>query len=157
MALDQTATYTATHAAPAPTMRVWARRSISAFAILFLLLDGVIKALQLAPAVDASAQLGYRAGLTLGIGILELACLTVYLLPRTAPLGALLLTGYLGGAVATHVRVGSPLFSVIFPILLGALLWGGLALRDRRVRALLSLHGNDGGGGGWGGGGKGRK
>lgn len=89
--------------------------------------------------MDASAQLGYGAGLTLGIGILELACLAVYLLPRTAPLGALLLTGYLGGAVATQVRVGSPLFSVVFPLLLGALLWGGLTLRERRVRALLSL------------------
>jgi hypothetical protein len=89
--------------------------------------------------VDASAKLGYGAGLTLGIGILELACLAVYLFPRTAPLGALLLTGYLGGAVATHLRAGSPLFSVVFPLLLGALLWGGLALRERRVRALLSL------------------
>lgn len=134
----QTATYTATHAAPLPTARIWAGRSLSAFAALFLLFDGVIKGLQLASVVEASAQLGYRAGLTLGIGLLELACLAVYLLPRTAPLGAILLTGYLGGAVATHVRVGSPPFSVAFPILLGALLWGGLALRDRRARALLS-------------------
>jgi hypothetical protein len=137
----QTAEYTATnyHPAPAPAMRIWVGRSISALAALFLLLDGVIKVLQLASAVDASAQLGYGAGLTLSIGMLELACLAVYLLPRTAPLGALLLTGYLGGAVATHLRAGSPLFSVVFPLLLGALLWGGLALRERRVRALLSL------------------
>jgi hypothetical protein len=133
--------YTATdyHTAPVPVARIWVGRSISALAAAFLLLDGVIKVLQLASAVDASAKLGYGAGLTLGIGILELACLAVYLFPRTAPLGALLLTGYLGGAVATHLRAGSPLFSVVFPLLLGALLWGGLALRERRVRALLSL------------------
>ena len=83
------------------------------------------------------AQLGYPVGLTLGIGVLELACLAAYALRRTAPLGALLLTGYLGGAVATHVRAGSPLFSVVFPLIIGALLWGGLYLRDRRLRALL--------------------
>lgn len=133
----QTATYTARQATPILTTRVWAGRCMSVFAILFLLLDGVIKMLQLAPAVEASARLGYSARLTLGIGILELVCVAVYLLPRTAPLGAILLTGYLGGAVATHVRFGSPLFSVAFPILLGALLWGGLALRDHRLRALL--------------------
>ena len=137
----QTATdyYTVTEAAPSPTTRIWVGRSISALAALFLLLDGAIKVLQLASAVDASARLGYGAGLTLGLGVLELVCLAVYLLPRTAPLGVLLLTGYLGGAVATHLRAGSPLFSVIFPLLIGALLWGGLALRERRVRALLSL------------------
>ena len=93
--------------------------------------------LQLAPATESFAQLGYPVGLTLGIGVLELACLAAYALPRTAPLGALLLTGYLGGAVATHVRAGSPLFSVVFPLIIGALLWGGLYLRDHRLRALL--------------------
>jgi hypothetical protein len=93
--------------------------------------------LQLAAAVDGSVQLGYPAHLVLGLGILELACLAIYLLPRTSFLGAVLLTGYLGGAVATHVRLGSPAFSVIFPILLGALLWGGLILRDSRLRTLL--------------------
>lgn len=135
----QTAMNTTSYAAPVSATCVWLGRSISALAILFLLFDGVIKVLQLAPAVEGSAHLGYSASLTLGVGVLELACLSVYLLPRTASLGALLLTGYLGGAVATHVRLGSPLFSVIFPLLLGALLWGGLALRERRVRALLSL------------------
>ncbi len=135
----QTTMNTTAYTAPVSVTRVWVGRSLSALAILFLLFDGVIKVLQLAPAVEASAQLGYGAGLTLGLGVLELACIAVYLLPRTAPLGALLLTGYLGGAVATHARLGSPLFSVIFPLLLGALLWGGLAVRERRVRALLSL------------------
>jgi hypothetical protein len=132
------ALHTATHTAPVPTTRPRAGRLIGALAVLFLLFDGVIKVLQLAPAVEASAQLGYPERLTLGIGLLELACLAVYALPRTSILGALLLTGYLGGAVATHVRVGSPLFPVLFPLVIGALLWGGLALRDARLRALLS-------------------
>jgi hypothetical protein len=130
---------TATHIAPVSTTRLWAGRIIGALAILFLLFDAVIKVLQLAPATESFAQLGYPVGLTLGIGLLELACLAVYALPSTAPLGALLLTGYLGGAVATHVRAGSPLFSVVFPVIIGALLWGGLYLRDRRLRALLPL------------------
>ena len=135
----QTAMVTTTRITSASTTRLWVGRSISAVAILFLLLDGVVKVLQLPSAVDASAQLGLSAGLTLGIGILELACLAVYVLPFTAPLGLLLLTGYLGGAIATHLRHGSALSSVAFPLLIGALLWAGLALRDHRVRAFLSL------------------
>lgn len=134
----QAAMHTATNIAPASTTRPRAGRIISALAVLFLLFDGVIKVLQLAPAVEGSAQLGYSASLTLGLGLLELACLAAYVLPRTSFLGALLLTGYLGGAVATHVRVGSPPFSLVFPLIIGALLWGGLALRDARLRALLS-------------------
>ena len=134
----QAALHTATHTAPVSTARTWTGRIISALAVLFLLFDGAIKVLQLAPAVEASAQLGYSAPVTLGLGVLTLACLAVYLLPRTAPLGAILLTGYLGGAIATHVRLGSPAFSVAFPLLLGALLWGGLSLRDARLRALIT-------------------
>src|SRR5262245_55776325 len=133
----QAALHTTTHATPVSIAQRWAGRAISAFAILFLAFDGGLKALQLAPAVDGSVQLGYPAHLVLGLGLLELACLALYALPRTAALGALLLTGFLGGAVATHVRIGSPLFSVIFPVILGALLWGGLALRDARLRALM--------------------
>jgi hypothetical protein len=113
-------------------------RTLSALAIAFLALDGGMKALRLAPAVDSSVQLGYAADLILGLGVLELACLALYALPRTAPLGALLLTGYLGGAVATHVRAGSPVFSAIFPAIIGALVWGGLYLRDARLRALAA-------------------
>jgi hypothetical protein len=134
----QTAMYRAMHISSASTTRLWVGRSSSAVAILFLLLDGVVKVLQLPSAVDASAQLGISAGLTLGIGILELTCLVIYVLPSTAPLGLLLLTGYLGGAIATHLRHGSPLSSVAFPLLIGALLWVGLALRDHRVRTFLS-------------------
>ena len=130
-------THPATQITTVPAARAWTGRIISALRVLFLAFDGAIKVLQLAPAVEASAQLGYSAPVTLGLGILTLTCLAVYLLPRTAPLGAVLVTGYLGGAVATHVRLGSPLFAVVFPLLLGALLWGGLVLRDARLRAFL--------------------
>jgi len=90
--------------------------------------------------VEGTLQLGYPESVILGLGIILLACTVVYLMPRTAILGAILLTGYLGGAVATHVRVGSPLFShVLFPVYLGVLIWGGLYLRDERLRALFPL------------------
>jgi hypothetical protein len=133
------ATHASTGAASISTALRWAGGIISALAVLFLLVDGVIKTLQLAPAVEASALLGYPERLTLGIGLLELACLAVYVTPRASVLGAIVLTGYLGGAVATHVRVGSEPFSVVFPIVVGGLLWGGLALRDARLRALMRM------------------
>jgi hypothetical protein len=116
----------------------WAGRIISGLAVVFLTFDAVIKVLALGPAVQGSVQLGYPASTVFGIGLVLLACLAAYLVPRTSALGAILLTGYLGGAVATHVRVGNPLLShVLFPIYVAALIWGGLYLRDRRVRALL--------------------
>ena len=91
------------------------------------------------PVVDSFNQLGYPVGLSRAIGIIELICLVVYLVPRSAVLGAILLTGYLGGAVATHVRVESPLLThVLFPIYVAVLLWGGVCLRDDRVRALTA-------------------
>jgi hypothetical protein len=118
--------------------RLWTGRIMSALAILFLLFDTVGKLLRLAPFVEGTAQLGYPASAVLGIGVLELLCLVGYLIPRTAILGAVMLTGYLGGAVATHVRVGSPLFThILFPIYVGVLIWGGLYLRDPRLRGLF--------------------
>ena len=128
---------TATQPMPIVRTAVWGGRLVSGLAVLFLLFDTVIKLLNMAPAVEATTQLGYAAGLVAVIGLIELACLAVYVLPRTAILGAILLTGYLGGAVATHVRAGSPLFSVVFPLIIGALVWGGLLLRDARLRSLL--------------------
>lgn len=118
---------------------LWAGRILSGLAVLFLIFDSVIKVLQLAPAVEATTQLGYPASLVFGLGILELACLAVYLIPRSAVLGTILLTGYLGGAVATNVRAGTPTFNVIFPLIIGALVWGGLFLRDDRLRTLVPL------------------
>ena len=129
----------ATRAAPTTKATLWAGRILSVLAVLFLLFDGVIKVLNLAPAVEATTQLGYPESLVIGIGIIELISLAIYAIPRTSVLGAILLTGYLGGAIATQVRVGSPLFSTAFPIIIGALIWGGLFLREERLRALIPL------------------
>jgi DoxX-like family len=134
----QTAIVTRPQTASAATLRVSAGRVTSIFAILFMLFDGVTKVLQVPAVLQAAAQLGFGASATVGIGLLALACTALYTLPRTTLLGALLLTGYLGGAVAIQVRLGAPLFSVLFPILFGVLVWGGVALRDRRVRALFA-------------------
>ena len=134
----QATLHTTTNAIPVSTARRWGGRIASALAVLFLLSDAAIKVLQLAPATEGTELLGYPAHLVLPLGLLQLACLAVYCLPRTASMGAVLLTGYLGGAVATHVRLGSPAFSIVFPLILGALLWGGLYLRDARLRAVLS-------------------
>jgi hypothetical protein len=122
--------------------RLWAGRVISGFAVLFLLFDTVIKVLQLAPAMEGTTQLGYPAHLVAVIGAIELVCLAAYVFPRTSVLGAVLLTGYLGGAIATHLRIGSPLPShTLFPIYVAALIWGGLYLRDARLRAFLPWRG----------------
>jgi hypothetical protein len=112
--------------------------ALTAFVALFLAFDGVTHVLRVSAVQDSMHDLGYPAGSALGIGLLELGCLALYLMPRTAPLGALLLTAYLGGAVAAQVRIQAPLLSTtLFPVYTAALLWAGLALRDRRVRALL--------------------
>ena len=118
---------------------LWAGRILSGLATAFLLLDGGMKLFKPAPVVKATVQLGYPESVIVGLGVVLLASTLFYLIPRTAILGAVLLTGYLGGAVATNVRVSSPLFNIIFPVILGALLWGGLWLRDRRLRELLPL------------------
>lgn len=129
------------NARPAPVSKkmLWTGRILSALAALFLLFDGVAKLFKPAPVVEATVQLGYPESVLLGLGIVLTGCTILYLIPRTSVLGAILLTGYLGGAVATHVRVGGPLFSVIFPILFGVLIWGGLFLRDDRLRTLIPL------------------
>lgn len=113
---------------------------LTALVSLFLIFDTVLKVLMLAPAVEGTAQLGYPAHTVIWIGAIELVCLALYLVPRTSVLGAILLTGYLGGAIATHVRIGSPLLShTLFPIYVAALVWGGLYLRETRLRELLPL------------------
>ena len=111
---------------------------VTALPVLFLMVDAMVKVVGAAAASEATAQLGWSEPLLLPLGVLELVCLSLYLLPQTAVLGAILWTGYLGGAVATHVRVGNPMFShVMFPVYVGALLWLGLWLRDARLRVLL--------------------
>ena len=120
--------------------KIRAGRVLSALGILFLLFDSVIKLLRIEPVIESFDALGYPAHLALGIGILELTCLAAYVIPRTSILGAILLTGYLGGAVATHVRVGSPLFThILFPTYVAVLLWGGLYLLDSRVGTLVKF------------------
>jgi len=127
-------------ALPVADKRPLAGYVLTALGALFLTFDTTLKVLALAPAVEASSQLGYRADTTVWIGVVELICLLLYLVPRTSVLGALLLTGYLGGAVATHVRMGGPLFShILFPIYVALLLWGGLYLREPRLRDLVPL------------------
>ena len=134
---------TASLAAAAPEPSKAAFRTgwgLTAFVALFLAFDAIIKVLVLPIAVQATTELGYPASTIFWIGAVELMCLVLYLVPRTAVLGALLLTGHLGGAIATHVRVGNPMFShTLFPIYVALLLWGGLYLREPRLRALIPL------------------
>lgn len=116
----------------------WAGRILTGISILFLVFDTVIKLIGSKEALAGTVQLGFQPHHVLTIGLIELACLAVYLVPRTAPIGAILFTGYLGGAIVTHLRLDNPLFShILFPTYVAALIWGGLYLRDDRVRALL--------------------
>jgi hypothetical protein len=129
-----------TEIAPASRKKLWIGRIMSYIAVLFMFLDGTIKVLRLEQAVEATVQLGYPESLVITIGVLELICIVVYVIPQTSILGAILLTGYLGGAVTTNLRIGTPLFShILFPIYLGILIWGGLFLRDNVLRTLIPL------------------
>ncbi len=119
---------------------LWAGRTLSGLAVLFLGFDAAGKLLQPPGFVEGTTSLGYQASVLFPLGIVQLVCLFFYVVPRTAVLGAVLWTGYLGGAIATHVRVGNPLFShTLFPIYIAALLWGGLWLRDQQLRSILPL------------------
>jgi hypothetical protein len=119
--------------------RVWVGRILSWLAALFLLFDGVTKLFKPAFVVEATVQLGYPERVIVGIGVVLVLCTVLYLIPRTAVLGAILVTGYLGGAVATHVRAERSWFEIVFPIIFGVLVWAGLVLRDERLRALIPL------------------
>ena len=120
--------------------QLWAGRIMSGLGVAFLLMDGVMKLFKPAVVRETFARLGYPESEIIGVGVLLLICTALYLIPRASILGALLLTGYLGGAVATHVRVGDPLLShVLFPTYIAALLWVGLYLREPRLRALVPL------------------
>ena len=128
-----------TEAGPVSKVRLWAGRIISALVVLFLLFDSITKVLKVAPVMEASAQLGYPVSTIVGIGITLLVCTAVYVIPQTSVLGAILLTGYLGGAIASNVRIGNPTFNTIFPIIFGVLIWAGIFLRDARLGALIPL------------------
>jgi hypothetical protein len=107
-------------------------------ALLFVL-DGVGHLMKPAPVVEAFARLGYPLSASVGIGVLALICTALYVTPRTSVFGAILLTGYLGGAVSTHVRVGSTLFETIFPVVLGVLMWAGIFVRDAQLPKLIPV------------------
>jgi hypothetical protein len=132
-------TASAAQTAPVSKKTVWAGRTISTLAVLFLVFDGVGKVMKESHVMEGSARLGYPAGLTVGTGILLLACTVIYVIPGTAVFGAILLTGYLGGATAVQLGVGTPLFETLFPVIFGVLIWAGLFLRDDRLRKLLPL------------------
>jgi hypothetical protein len=118
---------------------LWAGRVISALVVLFLLFDAIIKLMRVPAALEGTARLGFSESVVLPLGMVLLACVALYAIPRTSILGAILLTGYLGGAVASNVRVGNPLFGyILFPVYVGVLLWLGLYLRDGRLRILNS-------------------
>jgi hypothetical protein len=117
---------------------MWAGRIIGAIPLLLLLMSAAMKLLQLEAVSDGLPKLGWPASYAVGLGVLELLCVVIYAIPRTCLLGAILVTGYLGGAIATHVRIGE--MNVVMHVLLGAFAWLGLFLRDKRFRELL-LHG----------------
>jgi hypothetical protein len=117
---------------------VWVGRLLSAVALLFLAVDTAMKLFMVPAAVEASKGLGYTESAIFAIGAIETVCLLLYVVPRTAVFGAVLWTGYLGGAIATHVRAGSPFLShILFPVYVAAILWAGLWFRDARTRRVV--------------------
>jgi hypothetical protein len=127
-------------AAPAANKTLWIGRIMSGLVILFLLFDGAIKLIPLDIVTETSAQLGIPVHLARTLGVLTLAGALLYAMPQTSVLGAILLTGYLGGAVYVHLQASSPIFThLLFGVYLGVLMWGGLYLRDARVRDLIPL------------------
>lgn len=115
----------------------WTGYTLSALPVLFLVMDAAMKLFKPEFVVSKTVELGYSENVIVPLGIVLLVCTILYAVPRTAVLGAILLTGYLGGAVATHVRMGEGAFPVLFPVILGAFIWGGLYLRDSRIANLL--------------------
>lgn len=135
-------TYSATDARAAsgtPRAQYWIGVALSTVGVLFMVLDGYSHIAKPAPVVQAFARLGFPIELAPAIAIVALVSLAIYVIPRTAVLGTVLLTGYLGGAVAVQVRVGSPAFETSFPIIVALLLWAGLYLRDARLRSLFPI------------------
>jgi hypothetical protein len=118
---------------------LWTGRVLSGLMALLFVFDGVGHLMKPAPVVEAFARLGYPLSASVGIGLLALICTAIYVTPRSSVLGAILLTGYLGGAVSTHVRAGSTAFEMVFPAILGVLVWVGIYVRDAQLRQLIPL------------------
>ena len=121
---------------------LWTGRVISGVTVLFLVFDGVTKLIKVEPVLKAAVQLGFSTAQIVGIGVLLLACTLVYVIPRSSILGAVLLTGYLGGATAIQVHARNPMFETLFPVIFGVLVWAGLFLRDERLRVLILVRRN---------------
>jgi sorbitol-specific phosphotransferase system component IIC len=116
---------------------IWVGRIVPTLVVLFCAFDGLMKVIKEPHVIAASAQFGFSPSEMVLIGVLMLACTVLYAIPRTAILGAVLLTGYLGGAVLANIHVGHPLFECIFPVIFGALAWGGIFVREARLRELI--------------------
>ena len=123
----------------ATTAALWAGRIISSLVVLFMMFDGVTKLMRVEPVLKAAAQLGFSVQEIVGIGIIAPICSLIYAIPQTSLLGALLLTGYLGGATAIQVHVGNALFETLFPVIFGVLVWAGLFARDERLCELIPV------------------
>jgi hypothetical protein len=128
----------AIHSGSVSNKALWGGRIISGLVTAFMIFDGVIHIMKPAPVVQAFAQLGFPIRLAVPLGVMSLTCVALYAIPQTSVLGAILLTGYLGGAVAIQLPTGNPFFGeVIFPVYIGVFVWGGIFLRDERVRKLI--------------------
>jgi hypothetical protein len=125
--------------APVSKKALWAGYIISGIVVLMLLMSAIFKFMNPPDVAKEFSRLGYAESHALILGILEVTCVVIYAIPRTAVLGAILLTGYLGGATATHVRVDDPVSKFIGPVIFGVLVWLGLYLRDRRIRELIPV------------------
>lgn len=123
-----------------PTLQCWVGRVMSFLVLAFLLFDAIVHILNIPPVVQSSVQLGYPVDSAVIIGIVEFICVIFAIIPQTSVLGTVLLTGYLGGAVASNLRIGNPVFShTLFPVYTGIVLWGGLFLRDKKIRMLIPI------------------
>ena len=127
----------ATQTAPASKKMMWTGRIMSILVVLFLTFDAIIKVMRIPPALEGTARLGYPLSVVLPLGVVLLTCVVLYVIPSTSFLGAILLTGYLGGATATQVRLQDPWF--LFPVAIGVMVWVGPFLMDERLRALIPL------------------
>jgi len=118
---------------------LWTGRILSGMVVLFMVFDGVTKVIKLPQVMEATVRIGFPESTVVGIGITLLVSVALYVIPNTSILGAILLTGYLGGATAANVRAGSPLFNTLFAVIFGMLVWLGLFLREPRLRVLIPL------------------
>lgn len=129
--------------APLSKPVLWTSHILEGLVVLFLLFDSVTKLLKVAPVLQAAARLGFSVHEIVGVGITLLICTILYVIPQTSVFGAVLLTAYFGGAVATQAHIGSPAFETLFPALFGILVWLPLFIRERRIRALLPFRTNE--------------